>query len=294
MVLRETRGLAPSRARSLARAALPAIPGGGRREESLEEPWSGPVLPYYRTSRQSSLASPRPLQAPRADDQAEEPGRFPQSLRIGAPARERARAAHSAPARHSEAFATVPPEARATAGSAALSGWVRASSRLQRSTANSVFARPSSVPPRAARPRCDSGPVWARRTRTRRCSGAASTSPASWTGPPTAPATPRRDSGTPGRTSAKSTRGLGANPSHGEAGAAAARDARHQRPQRPVPRLAAACGTCCSSSASRSTWPSNPGGIHFFRRAHILRDAWRRAEAFFDAHLKQGPATPTQ
>jgi dipeptidyl aminopeptidase/acylaminoacyl peptidase len=31
-----------------------------------------------------------------------------------------------------------------------------------------------------------------------------------------------------------------------------------------------------------------PGEIHFFRRAHILRDAWRRAEAFFDAHLKQG------
>ncbi len=32
-----------------------------------------------------------------------------------------------------------------------------------------------------------------------------------------------------------------------------------------------------------------PGEIHFFRRAHILRDAWRRAEAFFDAHLKHGP-----
>lgn len=30
-----------------------------------------------------------------------------------------------------------------------------------------------------------------------------------------------------------------------------------------------------------------PGEIHFFRRAHILRDAWRRAEAFFDRHLKQ-------
>jgi dipeptidyl aminopeptidase/acylaminoacyl peptidase len=29
-----------------------------------------------------------------------------------------------------------------------------------------------------------------------------------------------------------------------------------------------------------------PGEIHFFRRAHILRDAWRRAEAFFDRHLK--------
>jgi dipeptidyl aminopeptidase/acylaminoacyl peptidase len=32
-----------------------------------------------------------------------------------------------------------------------------------------------------------------------------------------------------------------------------------------------------------------PGEIHFFRRAHILRDAWRRAEAFFDRHLKHGP-----
>jgi dipeptidyl aminopeptidase/acylaminoacyl peptidase len=31
-----------------------------------------------------------------------------------------------------------------------------------------------------------------------------------------------------------------------------------------------------------------PGEIHFFRRAHILRDAWRRAEAFFDTHLKRG------
>ena len=29
-----------------------------------------------------------------------------------------------------------------------------------------------------------------------------------------------------------------------------------------------------------------PGEIHFFRRAHILRDAWRRAEDFFDRHLK--------
>jgi dipeptidyl-peptidase-4 len=29
-----------------------------------------------------------------------------------------------------------------------------------------------------------------------------------------------------------------------------------------------------------------PGEIHFFRRAFILRDAWRRAEDFFDRHLK--------
>ena len=34
-----------------------------------------------------------------------------------------------------------------------------------------------------------------------------------------------------------------------------------------------------------------PGEIHFFRRAFVLRDAWRRSEAFFDLHLKQ-PAVP--
>ena len=37
-----------------------------------------------------------------------------------------------------------------------------------------------------------------------------------------------------------------------------------------------------------------PGEIHFFRRAHILRDAWRRAEAFFDAHLKNGAVMASQ
>lgn len=31
-----------------------------------------------------------------------------------------------------------------------------------------------------------------------------------------------------------------------------------------------------------------PGEIHFFRRAHVLRDAWRRVEDFFDRHLKHG------
>ena len=31
-----------------------------------------------------------------------------------------------------------------------------------------------------------------------------------------------------------------------------------------------------------------PGEIHFFRRAFVLRDAWRRAEEFFDRHLKNG------
>ncbi|MFN8061544.1 MAG: prolyl oligopeptidase family serine peptidase [Vicinamibacterales bacterium] len=37
-----------------------------------------------------------------------------------------------------------------------------------------------------------------------------------------------------------------------------------------------------------------PGEIHFFRRAHVLRDAWRRAEAFFDAHLRNGPVMKSQ
>lgn len=37
-----------------------------------------------------------------------------------------------------------------------------------------------------------------------------------------------------------------------------------------------------------------PGEIHFFRRAHILRDAWHRIEAFFDQHLKQGATMTSQ
>jgi dipeptidyl-peptidase-4 len=32
-----------------------------------------------------------------------------------------------------------------------------------------------------------------------------------------------------------------------------------------------------------------PGEVHFFRRAHVLRDAWHRAEEFFDRNLKDGP-----
>ncbi len=32
-----------------------------------------------------------------------------------------------------------------------------------------------------------------------------------------------------------------------------------------------------------------PGEFHYFRRAHVLRDAWTRAERFFDAHLKTAP-----
>ncbi|MGE3276700.1 MAG: prolyl oligopeptidase family serine peptidase [Vicinamibacterales bacterium] len=37
-----------------------------------------------------------------------------------------------------------------------------------------------------------------------------------------------------------------------------------------------------------------PGEIHFFRRAIVLRDAWKRAEAFFDKHLRGGPLLPSQ
>src|SRR5437870_4579723 len=49
------------------------------------------------------------------------------------------------------ADATRPPVACAIAAIVRLSGWVRASSRLQRSTANSLAARPRSRPPSAAR-----------------------------------------------------------------------------------------------------------------------------------------------
>jgi dipeptidyl aminopeptidase/acylaminoacyl peptidase len=37
-----------------------------------------------------------------------------------------------------------------------------------------------------------------------------------------------------------------------------------------------------------------PGEIHFFRRAHVLRDAWRRIEDFFDRNLKEGPTLASQ
>jgi dipeptidyl aminopeptidase/acylaminoacyl peptidase len=37
-----------------------------------------------------------------------------------------------------------------------------------------------------------------------------------------------------------------------------------------------------------------PGEIHFFRREHVLNDAWRRAEEFFDRHLKTGPTMSSQ
>lgn len=37
-----------------------------------------------------------------------------------------------------------------------------------------------------------------------------------------------------------------------------------------------------------------PGEIHFFRRAHILRDAWLRIEDFFDRTLKQGATMTSQ
>jgi dipeptidyl aminopeptidase/acylaminoacyl peptidase len=37
-----------------------------------------------------------------------------------------------------------------------------------------------------------------------------------------------------------------------------------------------------------------PGEIHFFRRAHVLRDAWRRIEDFFDRNLKRGETRNSQ
>jgi dipeptidyl aminopeptidase/acylaminoacyl peptidase len=33
-----------------------------------------------------------------------------------------------------------------------------------------------------------------------------------------------------------------------------------------------------------------PGEIHFFRRAYVLRDAWRRSEDFFDKYLVSADA----
>jgi dipeptidyl aminopeptidase/acylaminoacyl peptidase len=30
-----------------------------------------------------------------------------------------------------------------------------------------------------------------------------------------------------------------------------------------------------------------PGEIHFFRRAFVLRDAWKRSDSFFDRYLMQ-------
>ena len=37
-----------------------------------------------------------------------------------------------------------------------------------------------------------------------------------------------------------------------------------------------------------------PGEIHFFRRAFVLRDAWKRAERFFDEHLRNGSLMTSQ
>jgi dipeptidyl aminopeptidase/acylaminoacyl peptidase len=37
-----------------------------------------------------------------------------------------------------------------------------------------------------------------------------------------------------------------------------------------------------------------PGEFHYFTREHVLRDAWRRVEDFFDANLKARPAAPSQ
>jgi dipeptidyl aminopeptidase/acylaminoacyl peptidase len=37
-----------------------------------------------------------------------------------------------------------------------------------------------------------------------------------------------------------------------------------------------------------------PGEIHFFRRDIVLRDAWKRVEAFFDRHVRDGPPMPSR
>jgi dipeptidyl aminopeptidase/acylaminoacyl peptidase len=37
-----------------------------------------------------------------------------------------------------------------------------------------------------------------------------------------------------------------------------------------------------------------PGEFHWFRRDHILKDAWRRADRFFETHLKQGERLPSR
>jgi dipeptidyl aminopeptidase/acylaminoacyl peptidase len=35
-----------------------------------------------------------------------------------------------------------------------------------------------------------------------------------------------------------------------------------------------------------------PGELHYFHRAHVLRDAWQRVERFFDVHLRGGTQGP--
>jgi dipeptidyl aminopeptidase/acylaminoacyl peptidase len=35
-----------------------------------------------------------------------------------------------------------------------------------------------------------------------------------------------------------------------------------------------------------------PGELHYFHRAHVLRDAWQRVERFFDVHLRSGTQGP--
>jgi hypothetical protein len=37
-----------------------------------------------------------------------------------------------------------------------------------------------------------------------------------------------------------------------------------------------------------------PGEFHYFTREHVLRDAWNRVSAFFDANLKQKPPQLSQ
>jgi len=72
---------------------------------------------------------------------------------------------------------------------------------------------------------------------------------------------------------------------HGDFGEALADPPRHGRRQRGVPGV---------TELDRRSVENGKGlrlrglsrGAPFFRRAHILRDAWRRAERFFDTHLK--------
>ncbi len=38
-----------------------------------------------------------------------------------------------------------------------------------------------------------------------------------------------------------------------------------------------------------------PGELHYFHHEHVLRDAWRRVERFFDRHLRASSGgTPTR
>src|SRR5437867_10395915 len=115
-----------------------------RRGESAGANYVRHGSPLRRRHTHSALRTP----TTRANTQGDSQSRC-DSLRPRASARAgRARAQPAAVA----AVAARPPEAEAIAASVALSGSARASSRLQRSTANSVVARPTPAPPLAAFP----------------------------------------------------------------------------------------------------------------------------------------------